>query len=58
MNSKIRIICYLLLLCFASSQIMDNNKLKQYIFTEKITGDLTPLEPTGYGISKLWPFPV
>lgn len=58
MNRKQAILCYLLLLCFALSQIMDHNKLKQYIFTEKITGDLTPLEPTGYGISKLWPFPV
>lgn len=56
--SKLAIFCILLLLCAVNPQILDPVTLKSSMFKTQITGDLDPLEPSGYGISSLWPFPV
>lgn len=50
------LLSFILYLC--SSQILNPNLLKPHMFTSSITGNLDAVQPSGYGISSYWPFPV
>ena len=57
-KSLCKLLFLALILQISYSQVLDPNKLKKYMFTEEISGDLNPLLPSKLGYSKLWPLPI
>lgn len=60
MKQNLRImmlICFLLSITVGAT-ILDNLKLKPFMFTSEISGDITPLEPSKLGSTKSWTYPI